>query len=92
MYGVGPTGSGAQALNRHVLGAAGNPLLSADRVNTVTDSGDLGDNLLVIIIIMLLLFTIWMCDRVIYFHYLFASTAYHPATCTSNSTGKCIHN
>ena len=44
MYGVGPTGSGAQALNSHVQGAAGNPLLSADRVNAVVDSGDLGND------------------------------------------------
>ena len=44
MYGVGPTGSGAQALNSHVQGAAGNPLLSADRVNAMVDSGDLGEN------------------------------------------------
>ena len=60
MYGVGPTGSGAQALNSHVQGAAGNPLLSADRVNAVVDSGDLGNDFRVLII-----FTIWMCDRVI---------------------------
>ena len=65
MYGVGPTGSGAQALNSHILGAAGNPLLSADRANAVVDSGDLVDDFRVLII-----FTIWMCDRVIQFHYL----------------------
>ena len=44
MYGVGQMGSGAQALNSHVLGAGGNPLLSADRVNAVVDSGDLGND------------------------------------------------
>ena len=44
MYGVGQTGSGAQALNTHVQSAAGNPLLSADRVNAVVDSGDLGED------------------------------------------------
>ena len=64
MYGVGPDGSGAQALSSHVLGAAGNPLLSADRVNAVMDSGDLINNLAVPVLIIIL-FTIWMCDRVI---------------------------
>ena len=64
MYGVGPTGSGAQALNSHVQGAAGNPLLSADRVNAVVDSGDLIDDFRVTVIIIILV-TIWMCDRVI---------------------------
>ena len=80
MYGVGPTGSGAQALRSHIQGAAGNPLLLADRVNVVMDSGD--D--LSVLIILIILFTIkfWMCDR--------ASTTYHPVTCTANSTSKCI--
>ena len=64
MYGVGPDGSGAQALSIHVLGAAGNPLLSADRVNVVVDSGDLIDDFRVTVLIIIL-FTIWMCDRVI---------------------------
>jgi hypothetical protein len=44
MYGIGPTGSGAQALNSHITGAGGNPLLSANTVNAAVDSGDLGDN------------------------------------------------
>ena len=38
MYGVGPTGSGAQALLPHDLGAAGNPLLSNERINAAMDN------------------------------------------------------
>ena len=37
MYGVGPTGTGAQALARHVLGPAGNPLLSNENINAAVD-------------------------------------------------------
>ena len=44
MYGVGPDGTGAQALDSHVRGAGGNPLLSENRVNVVVGSGDLGRN------------------------------------------------
>ena len=44
MYGIGPNGGGVQALSSHVQGAAGNPLLSADRVNPVVFSGDLGED------------------------------------------------
>ena len=65
MYGVGPDGSGAQALRSHVQGAAGNPLLSADRVNAAEDMGDLINNLAVPVLIIIILVTIWMCDRVI---------------------------
>ena len=38
MYGVGPTGTGAAALELHNLGAAGNPLLSNERINAVMDN------------------------------------------------------
>ena len=57
MYGVGPDGSGAQALRSHVQGAAGNPLLSENRVNAAEDMGDLINNLAVPVLIIIL-FTI----------------------------------
>ena len=38
MYGVGPTGTGAAALARHNLGAAGNPRLSNERINAAMDN------------------------------------------------------
>ena len=65
MYGVGPDGSGAQALSSHIQGAAGNPLLSADRVNAAVDSGDLIDDFRVTVLIIIILLVIWICDRVI---------------------------
>ena len=37
MYGVGPTGTGAQALSIHNTGA-GNPLLSNERINAAMDN------------------------------------------------------
>ena len=58
MYGVGPDGSGAQALSSHIQGAAGNPLLSVDRVNAVVDNGDLIDDFRVTVLIILV---IWIC-------------------------------
>ena len=39
MYGVGPTGSGAQALQAHNLGPGANPLLSQGRFNPTADAG-----------------------------------------------------
>ena len=38
MYGVGPTGNGAQALPAHIFGVAGNPLLSNERINAAMDN------------------------------------------------------
>ena len=43
MYGVGPTGTGANALQIHNTGA-GNPLLSEQRVNPAVDVGNLGSD------------------------------------------------
>ena len=37
MYGVGPSGSGAQALPPHNLGPGGNPILSQGRFNPAVD-------------------------------------------------------
>ena len=39
MYGVGPTGSGAQALQAHNLGPGANPILSQGRFNPTADAG-----------------------------------------------------
>ena len=39
MYGVGPSGSGAQALPPHNLGPGANPLLSQGRFNPAVDAG-----------------------------------------------------
>ena len=44
MYGIGPDGTGAQALATHIQGAGGNPLITTDRVNIVVGNGDLGGN------------------------------------------------
>ena len=43
MYGVGPTGTGDQALAIHNTGA-GNPLLSEQRVNPAVDAGNLAND------------------------------------------------
>ena len=39
MYGVGPTGTGANALPSHLIGAGNNPLLSQQRLNPAVDGG-----------------------------------------------------
>ena len=39
MYGVGPSGSGAQVLPPHNLGPGGNPILSQGRFNPALDDG-----------------------------------------------------
>ena len=38
MYGVGPTGSGANALLSHIQGPEGNPALSDQRINAAIDN------------------------------------------------------
>ena len=44
MYGVGPDGTGANALASHLQGPAVNPLLSDDRVNVVEFEGEVASD------------------------------------------------